>query len=323
MSPSTVNCIRELFTRHAANPILTYRDWPYPVNSVFNPGATVVDGQSLLLARVEDRRGFSHLCAARSSDGITDWAIDRRPTLDPWPEKYPEEIWGIEDPRVTWINELGLWAVAYTAYSSAGPLVSLVTTADFANFDRLGPVMPPEDKDAAVFPVKFKGRYAMLHRPVSTFTGAGAHIWICFSPDLKHWGDHQVVIPARRGGWWDANKIGLSTPPLQTHEGWLILYHGVRQTVSGSIYRLGLALLDLDDPTRVLRRSDRWILGPEASYEREGDVDGAVFPCGWIVQGDEIRLYYGGADTCVALATGNLSELLEFVKSCPEGSGND
>jgi predicted GH43/DUF377 family glycosyl hydrolase len=201
--------------------------------------------------------------------------------------------------------------------------VSLATTSDFHNFERLGPVMPPEDKDASVFPVKFKGRYAMLHRPVAMFPGAGAHIWISYSPDLKHWGDHQLVIPAKRGGWWDANKIGLAPPPLQTPEGWLILYHGVRQTVSGSIYRLGLALLDLDDPTRVLRRSDRWVFGPDASYEREGDVDGVVFPCGWIAQGDEIKLYYGGADTCVALATGNLSDLLEFVKNCPEGSGYD
>ena len=317
------NRYRELFTRHEANPILTYRDWPYPVNSVFNPGATMVNGQYLLLVRVEDRRGFSHLCAARSSNGITDWIIDQSPTLEPWPEKYPEEIWGIEDPRMTWIDDPGLWVITYTAYSQAGPLVSLATTPDFHNFERLGPVMPPEDKDAAVFPVKFKGRYAMLHRPVAMFPGAGAHIWISFSPDLKHWGDHQMVIPAKRGGWWDANKIGLAPPPLQTPEGWLILYHGVRQTVAGSIYRLGLALLDLDDPTRVLRRSDRWVFGPDAAYEREGDVDGVVFPCGWIAQGDEIRLYYGGADTCVALATGNLSDLLEFVKSCPEGSGYD
>jgi predicted GH43/DUF377 family glycosyl hydrolase len=317
------NRYRELFTRHESNPILTYRDWPYPVNSVFNPGATMVNGQHLLLVRVEDRRGFSHLCAARSNNGITDWIIDQKPILDPWPEKYPEEIWGIEDPRVTWIDDPGLWAITYTAYSQAGPLVSLATTPDFHNVERLGPVMPPEDKDAAVFPVKFKGRYAMLHRPVAMFPGAGAHIWISFSPDLKHWGDHQLVMPAKRGGWWDANKIGLAPPPLQTPEGWLILYHGVRQTVSGSIYRLGLALLDLDDPTRVLRRSDRWVFGPDASYEREGDVDGVVFPCGWIAQGDEIKLYYGGADTCVALATGNLSDLLEFVKSCPEGSGHD
>jgi predicted GH43/DUF377 family glycosyl hydrolase len=283
----------------------------------------MVNGQYLLLVRVEDRRGFSHLCAARSNNGITDWIIDQKPTFEPWPEKYPEEIWGMEDPRVTWIEDPGLWVITYTAYSQAGPLVSLATTTDFHNFERLGPVMPPEDKDAAVFPVKFKGRYAMLHRPVAMFPGAGAHIWISYSPDLKHWGDHQLVIPAKRGGWWDANKIGLAPPPLQTPEGWLILYHGVRQTVSGSIYRLGLALLDLDDPTRVLRRSDRWVFGPDASYEREGDVDGVVFPCGWIAQGDEIKLYYGGADTCVALATGNLSDLLEFVKNCPEGSGYD
>ena len=213
------NRYRELFTRHEANPILTYRDWPYPVNSVFNPGATMVNGQYLLLVRVEDRRGFSHLCAARSNNGITDWIIDQKPTFEPWPEKYPEEIWGIEDPRVTWIDDPGLWVITYTAYSQAGPLVSLATTPDFHNFERLGPVMPPEDKDAAVFPVKFKGRYAMLHRPVAMFPGAGAHIWISFSPDLKHWGDHQLVIPAKRGGWWDANKIGLSTASTSNFRG--------------------------------------------------------------------------------------------------------
>ncbi len=313
-------CHLELFKRYEANPILTCRDWPYPVNSVFNPGAVSVDGRSLLLARVEDKRGFSHLCVARSSDGITDWAIDQQPSLEPRPETYPEEIWGIEDPRVTRIDELGLWVITYTAYSTAGPLVSLATTPDFVNFDRRGTVMPPEDKDAALFPVKFKGRYAMLHRPVSTFLGTGAHIWISFSPDLKHWGDHQIVLPARRGGWWDANKIGLSPPPLQTPEGWLILYHGVRETAGGSIYRLGLALLDLENPTHVLRRSDEWVFAPDAPYERDGDVGQVVFPCGWIAQGNEIRLYYGGADTCIALATANLSDLLEFVKNCPEGS---
>jgi len=163
----------------------------------------------------------------------------------------------------------------------------------------------------------------MLHRPVSTFAGTGAHIWISFSPDLKHWGDHQVLLPAKQGGWWDADKIGLSPPPLQTPDGWLILYHGVRKTVNGSIYRLGVALLDLENPTKVLRRSDQWIFGPQERYEREGDVDDVVFPCGWIVQGDEIRLYYGVADSSVALATGKLSDLLEFVKNCPEGAGSE
>jgi predicted GH43/DUF377 family glycosyl hydrolase len=307
----------ELFKRHDANPILTGRDWPYPVNSVFNPGAAMVNGRYLLLVRVEDRRGLSHLCAAHSVNGITDWEIDPLPTLEPLPEKCPEETWGIEDPRITWIEDLGFWVVAYTAYSEVGPLVSLATTKDFVNFQRLGPVMPPENKDAALFPVKFNGRYAMLHRPVPAIGGIGRHIWLSFSPDLKHWGDHQVLMPARTGSWWDADKIGLSPPPLETSEGWLILYHGVKDTVAGSIYRLGLALLDREDPTRVLKRTDQWIFGPEKPYERNGDVGNVAFPCGWVLQGDELRLYYGGADSCVAVAIASLSEVLEFLEHCP------
>jgi len=308
------SCHQELLKRYEANPILTHRNWPYPINSVFNPGATMVDGQHLLLARVEDRRGFSHLCAARSPNGLTDWKIDPLPTFTPQPERYPEETWGIEDPRITWLEDLGLWVVAYTAYSDVGPLVSLASTKDFVNFQRLGSAMPPEDKDAAIFPVKFNGRYAMLHRPVPSIEDSGKHIWISFSPDLKHWGDHQVVLTARSGGWWDANKIGLSTPPLETSEGWLILYHGVKETVSGSIYRLGLALLDREDPSRALKRTDQWIFGPEESYERSGDVGNVVFPCGWILKGDELRVYYGGADSCVAIAIARLSDILDFLK---------
>lgn len=311
------NCDRGLFKRHGLNPVLTYRDWPYQVNSVFNPGATMANGRYLLLVRAEDCRGFSHLCAARSANGVTDWEIDRVPTFAPHPEESPEEAWGVEDPRITWMEDLGFWVVAYTAYSEVGPLVSLASTKDFVNFQRLGPAMPPEDKDAALFPVKFKGRYAILHRPVPAIGGVGKHIWISFSPDLKHWGDHQVVLPARKGGWWDADKIGLSPPPLETSEGWLMLYHGVRETVGGSIYRLGLALLDREDPTRVLRRTDQWIFGPEEPYERSGDVGNVVFPCGWILRGDELRLYYGGADSCVALAIASLRDVLDFLKHCP------
>ncbi len=309
---------RELFKRYEANPILTRSDWPYPVNAVFNPGATMVDGRSVLLVRVEDRRGFSHLCAARSADGLVDWEIDRLPTLPPLPESYPEETWGIEDPRVTWLEDLGLWGVAYTAYSEVGPLVSLAVTKDFVHFQRLGPAMPPENKDAALFPVKFKGRYAMLHRPVPSIGSVGKHIWISFSPDLKHWGDHQVLLPARTGAWWDANKIGLSTPPLETSEGWLILYHGVKDTVSGSIYRLGLALLDSEDPTRVLRRSDQWIFGPQEPYERSGDVGNVVFPCGWILRDDELRMYYGGADGCIGVAGASVRDVLDYIMRCPQ-----
>ena len=304
----------ELFTRHPGNPIIQAADIPYRANAVFNAGATRVGEETLLLLRVEDRRGLSHLTAARSRDGIDDWRIDPRPTLPASPDTHPEEIWGIEDPRVTRIDTLDLWAVVYTAYSRGGPLVSLATTKDFKTFHRKGVVMPPEDKDAALFPVPFGGRWAMLHRPVPGFVGVGAHIWISFSPDMKHWGDHQILLPARRGGWWDANKVGLSPPPLATDRGWLVLYHGVRTTAGGCIYRLGLALLDLADPTRVLARADEWVFAPEAPYEVTGDVDKVVFPCGWVADGDEVRLYYGGADKCIALATARISEMLDWLE---------
>ena len=311
------NSSYELFQRHPGNPILSVDDWPYKANSVFNAAATEVDGKILLLARVEDFRGMSHLTVATSDDGINNWQIEKTPSLKPEPQKYPEELWGIEDPRITWLEELNKWVICYTAYSKVGPLVSLAMTSDFKSFNRMGPVMPPEDKDAALFPVKFKGLWAMLHRPVPKSALLGAHIWISFSPNLKHWGEHQEIIQAREGGWWDANKIGLCAPPMQTKEGWLILYHGVRTTASGSIYRLGLALLDLENPAKVIRRTDEWIFGPKAHYEREGDVDDVVFPCGWIKKKDTVFIYYGAADSRICVATADFNELVDFILACP------
>lgn len=314
---------QELFHRHPENPILSVKDWPYNANSVFNAAAAEVDGKILLLVRVEDFRGISHFTVARSEDGVHNWEIDTEPTLRADPAGHPEELWGIEDPRITWLQELQKWAVTYTAYSQGGPLVSLATTKDFKTFERLGPVMPPEDKDAALFPKRFGDRWAMLHRPVARSPSIAANIWISFSPDLKHWGDHQEIIYAREGSWWDANKIGLSAPPIETTEGWLALYHGVRTTPSGSIYRLGLVLLDLEDPTHILRRTDEWVFGPKAAYERDGDVDDVVFPCGWTVRGDTINMYYGAADSCIALATAKVSDLVSFILRCPDYGPRD
>lgn len=321
---STGNAFRELFVRDGRNPILTAGDWPYAVNTVFNPAATAFRGGTLLLARVEDRRGLSHLTKAFSENGETNWKVDRWPTLEPGPDR-PEEAWGLEDPRITRIDELDAWAVVYTAYSRAGPTVSLALTKDFMTFEKLGPVMPPDDKDAALFPRRFQGKWTLIHRPIGTQParaegiGPGAHIWLSRSADLKYWGDHNILIGARKGAWWDANKVGLCTPPMETPDGWLLLYHGVRQTASGAIYRLGLALLDLEDPSKVLRRGDEWIFGPREAYEREGDVRDVVFPCGWIKdeKTDQVRMYYGAADTSICLATASLRDLLDYIKSCP------
>jgi beta-1,2-mannobiose phosphorylase / 1,2-beta-oligomannan phosphorylase len=309
-----------LFHRHNGNPILTAADWPYPANSVFNPGATLLpDGTTLLLCRVEDRRGHSHLCAARSANGVDDWQIDRKPTLLPDPEHVPEELWGIEDPRITYVGELKKYAVVYTAYSRVGPGVALALTEDFRRFERYGMIMSPEDKDAALLPYRIGGYWAMIHRPVSYF---GAHMWMSCSPDLRHWGSHRLILEARRGGWWDANKIGLSPPPIETPQGWLVIYHGVRHTASGSLYRLGLALFDLDSPERCLIRGDEWVFGPEEPYERRGDVDNVVFPCGTTVapDGDTLHMYYGAADSSIALATGSIRAILDRLEETGQGT---
>ena len=303
----------QLFKRHAANPILTAKDWPYSMNSVFNAGAALLpDGSTVLLCRVEDRRGLSHLCAAHSANGVDAWKIDSKPTLLPDPERFPEELWGIEDPRITYVPELGQYAIVYTSYSRGGPGVSLALTKDFRSFERLGVVMSPDDKDAALLPRRINGLWALIHRPM---TSLGAHIWISYSPDLSHWGNHKLMLEARRGAWWDANKIGMSPPPIETPRGWLVIYHGVRRTPSSSIYRLGLALFDLADPEKCLIRGDSWMFAPEAEYERQGDVQDVVFPCGYTIDadGDTLNIYYGAADCAIALARASVRSLLSWL----------
>jgi Predicted glycosylase len=132
---------------------------------------------------------------------------------------------------------------------------------------------------------------------------------------MRSWSAPEIVMAPRAGAWWDALRIGIGPPLLKTEHGWLLIYHGVKETVGGSIYRLGLALLDLEEPTRVLRRTDEWVLSPSASYEREGDVPNAIFPCGLIhdVAQGELRLYYGAADTSICLATASFDETLATV----------
>jgi predicted GH43/DUF377 family glycosyl hydrolase len=130
-----------------------------------------------------------------------------------------------------------------------------------------------------------------------------------------HWGEDACLIEARKGGWWDAVKIGIGPQPIETSEGWLIIYHGVKTTGSGSLYRLGLALLDLNDPMKVIKRCDEWVFGPDELYERVGDVPGVTFPCGAIVKGDELIMYYGAADSSIAVATASVKEILSYIKN--------
>jgi len=304
-----------LFERYEGNPILTPENWPYPANAVLNPAAVKLNDETLLLVRVEDMRGFSHLTVSRSSDGFTNWQTDTEPTMEADHDSR-EERWGIEDPRIIWLEEQKQFAITYTSFSEGGPVVSLAITKNFKTFARLGALLPPEDKDACLFPLRFKGRFALIHRPI---VRGEAHIWISFSPDLKHWGDHRLLIRARHA-YWDCQRVGLACQPIETPEGWLLFYHGVRITSSGAIYRVGLALLDLEEPWKVLRRGDEWVLGPQEMYERIGDVNDVVFPTGAIVhkETDQLHLYYGAADCTVAVATANLSDVLSYIMSCPQ-----
>jgi beta-1,4-mannooligosaccharide/beta-1,4-mannosyl-N-acetylglucosamine phosphorylase len=304
-----------LFRRYEGNPILSPKEWPYPANAVFNPAAIQVDGETLLLVRVEDMLGFSHLTIARSKDGKTNWRIDEKPTLTPDLSSH-ERKFGLEDPRMVWLEDRQEYAITYVCFSDGGPLVSLMLTPDFKEFFRFGPIVPPEDKDACVFPRRFEGRYALIHRPIIR---GEAHIWLAFSPDLKHWGDHQMLLPTR-GGQWDCHRVGLGTQPIETPEGWLIIYHGVRATAAGSIYRVGLALLDLEDPRYIRRRSEEWVFGPVEHYELIGDTPHVTFPTGAIFDknANTLRVYYGAADVTVALAMADMDDLMEYVMSCPE-----
>jgi predicted GH43/DUF377 family glycosyl hydrolase len=293
--------------------------WPYRINSAFNAGATIYKDNILLLVRVEDMKGFSHFSKAVSKDGVTSWKISSKPVMYPDIKRHPEDYYGIEDPRIIKLEDEERYVIAFTSFSRSGPLVSLASTKDFKKFYRYGIAMPPDDKDASLFPKQFKGRWALLHRPYSSHA---AHIWISFSPDLIHWGNSQILIPARKGSWWDANRIGLGPQPIETPEGWLLIYHGVKSTVAGAIYRLGLVLLDLDNPLKVIKRCDEWIFGPTEMYERIGDVPDVTFPCGVILKGRELYMYYGAADTSIGLAIASLSDVMEYIKRAPGSAGS-
>ncbi len=302
------------FKRYSDNPILTKEDVPYPCNTVFNAAAIKFNNKYLLILRIEDQRGRSHLTLARSNDGYNfkvDEEIWAQPSEDP--EYEPYERFGLEDPRVTMID--GTYYITYTAFGPYGPRVAISSTDDFREFNRICLATEVENKDAVLFPEKINGHYVMINRPTGGGSGAGS-IWITYSPDLVHWGRSRAIMTPEPG--WGGSKLGISTPPVRTDCGWLALYHGVRATASGRLYRIGALLLDLENPEKIIGYTPYFIFGPEYDYERIGDVPNVVFPCGLIVEDDGmIKMYYGAADTCIALAEGPLDELMKICQCGP------
>ena len=268
-----------------------------PGVDVSDPRVIVVDGHTWLTS-------ISHLRIARSRDGVH-FTVDAAPALS---AATPYESYGVEDARITQLEDV-YW-INYSAVSSRGITTALASTRDFRAFERHGIVFPPNNRDVTIFPERVDGRYLALHRPMPTGIGEAA-IWIASSPDLISWGDHRLVASGRPGMWDDA-KIGGGAVPFRvragTVDGWLAIYHGV---TSPNVYSLGALLLDARDPSIVLGRSREPILRPEAAYERSGFFGGVVFTCGLLHDGDLVRVYYGAADSVMAVADLSLREILD------------
>jgi predicted GH43/DUF377 family glycosyl hydrolase len=299
-----------LFSRSPNNPLLSVKDIPFQAAAVLNPGAAECEGETILLVRVEDIRGYSNIHVARSADGVTDWRVDSAPFLAYGDAQYPYEAWGCEDARVTYIPSEDCWYIAYVGYSGMGPVVGLARTRDFVHIERVGRLGSADDKDAAIFPRQIDGRWAILHRPEA---GGGEHIWISYSKDMIHWGETHCALMKGTGPAWDGQRIGAGPPPIETDAGWLLIYHGVKMYGGRLIYRAGAALFHLDNPQQLVARSPGWLFQAEELYELTGLVGNVVFPTGAIVRGDELRMYYGAADMSICLATAQISELLKAL----------
>ncbi len=296
--------------RYSKNPIITKKHVSFEVNSIFNAGAVKYKDKYLLVCRVEMPNGRSSFLIAESRDGIN-FNLENTPCLTPESHtnfyKYVE--WGIEDARVTQIENK--YYLTYTGYSRFMPMVILTETEDFKKFNVLGPITEPSNKDCTLFPEKINGNYWKIDRP----SAEGRHdIWISRSPDLLHWGGFDFLtepVP----GTWESDKIGISTQPIKTREGWLVLYHGVRGFGISYLYKLGVMLLDLKKPWVVLGRSKEPIIAPDLDYERIGDVGNVVFSNGWIVDDDgKVNIYYSGADMNVCLANTTVDYLLSLCR---------
>jgi beta-1,4-mannooligosaccharide/beta-1,4-mannosyl-N-acetylglucosamine phosphorylase len=298
-----------LLKRYPGNPIVR-RDAVPCANSIFNSAVVPYEGEYRGVFRVDDQCRHFGLRAGRSTDGL-DWDIDPEPIS--WKVSDPRVAtfdWTY-DPRITPID--GRYYVTW-CHTCHGPSIGLGVTDDFESFEFLDVVLPPFNRNAVLFPRRIGGQYMMLHRPSDNGHTPFGDIFVSSSPDLLHWGRHRFVMGVRDG--WQSTKIGAGPVPIETPEGWVLIYHGVLTSCNGFVYSVGAAILDPDDPTRVLHRTRRYILAPTEVYECVGDVPNVTFPCAALHDEGtgEVRVYYGGADTCVCLATCSMADLLAFIK---------
>ncbi|MFC1669077.1 glycoside hydrolase family 130 protein [Spirochaetota bacterium] len=295
--------------RYEGNPILTKEDIPYPVATVHNAGVCKYEGRYIMIFRSHLDNGRSILGMAQSDDGFN-FKAAKTPFMTPAGDGIFKEYeeYGIEDPRITLID--GQYLITYSAYSRHGVRIGLAKTRDFKKIERFSLITEADYRNVVIFPEKFNNLYARLDRPHSEISPWS--IWISYSPDLKFWGESRLIMKPVQYHW-DEMKIGPGAPPFKTDKGWLSIYHGVFPTMDGSVYRLGAALHDLKDPSRIIGVGDSWILQPEEEYEVTGYVHNVVFSCGAVPEDDgTVKIFWGGADKVMCVGTAVISELVEL-----------
>lgn len=298
--------------RSQRNPIIPHDLIPTS-NSIFNSAVVPYDGAYAGVFRCDDNRRQMQLHAGRSHDGVT-WRIEPERIHFVPDNPTAAEINHFEyayDPRVCWIEDryYVTWCNGYH-----GPTIGVGYTLDFKTFYQMENAFLPFNRNGVLFPRRINGKYAMFSRPSDNGHTPFGDIYYSESPDMVHWGRHRFVMGTRGG--WQSTKIGAGPTPIETSEGWLLIYHGVLTSCNGFVYSFGAALLDLDQPWKVIARGQPYLLAPQAPYERTGDVPNVAFPCAALVDADTGRLavYYGGADTVTCLAFAYVDDVIDFVK---------
>ena len=302
---------KEIMWRYDKNPVINRYDIPSS-NSIFNSAVVPFKDGFAGVFRCDNRRVQMNIFAGFSDDGLN-WRINPEPIdFKPFGDHFVHSDYKY-DPRVTYIDGK-YWITWCNGYH--GPTIGVGFTEDFQTFYQCENALLPFNRNGVLFPAKIGGKYALLSRPSDNGHTPFGDIFLSFSPDMKFWGEHRHVMspmPFEQSAW-QCTKVGAGSVPILTEEGWLMFYHGVITTCNGYRYSMGAVLLDKDEPWKVLRRSKDYLLAPAAIYELTGDVPDVVFPCAALTEGDKVCVYYGAADTCVGIAFGKISEILDWLK---------
>ena len=297
--------------RYSKNPIINWNPIP-GVARIFNSAVIPHNGEFIGIFRADHRNGRPYLHAGRSKDGIN-WQIDTDKIN--WIDKNGNPIppGYAYDPRIVKIENTYYVTWCTEFY---GPTIGVGMTKDFKSFIRLENAFLPFNRNGVLFPRKINGNYIMLNRPSDIGHTPFGDIFLSESPDMQYWGRHRHVMGKGDIGWWQSTKIGAGPIPIETTEGWLLFYHGVICTCNGFVYSMGAALLDINQPDKVLYRTGDYLLTPELEYETVGFVPNVVFPCGALYDADtgRITIYYGAADTYTAIAFTQVDELIYYIK---------